>query len=329
MIKCSVILFSFYVFVSISLLILNWTFPSAVKQLVFLNLINRPGNLTNPETYGLDRVHNFYLNVDDEVRIGLWHYRSPLVVDQPFKDDEDYFRQHLWSSSNIPVIIYLHGNAFDRSFSHRRVLCQRLRDELKYDVIALDYRGFGDSTGEPTEKGLVKDVLFIHQWLRNASPHGKRRIYLWGHSLGSAVATQVAAQLSNEETSSVAGLILEAPFLDIHQALLTHWFSLFFRWQPWYYGMTQRSLQKNKLAFLTREHIAKVNCPCVLLHADDDLTVPYIHSKQLLQTAMNARDRHRQEKNYLHFQIDMISYHRSSYGHRLICEAPKLVSALK
>lgn len=93
--------------------------------------------------------------------------------------------------------------------------------------------------------------------------------------------------------------------------------------------MTQNSLQKNKLSFQTREHLSKVNCPCVLIHADDDLTVPYIHSKQLLKTAMAARDRHRQEKNFYNFQIDMISYHRTSYGHRSIHQAPQLVSALK
>jgi hypothetical protein len=67
----------------------------------------------------------------------------------------------------------------------------------------------------------------------------------------------------------------------------------------------------------------------MILHADDDLTVPYIHSKQLLQAGMNARDDHRQKKVLYQFKIDMISYHRAGYGHRLIYQAPKLISALK
>jgi pimeloyl-ACP methyl ester carboxylesterase len=145
------------------------------------------------------------------------HFRSPLIKDQLSHNDEDYFEKHL-TSTNIPIIIYLHGNAFDRyrydyvdlfeykglffifsSILARRKLCKRLRDELKYDVITFDYRGFGDSTGEVTENGLVKDARFIYDWLYKLS-NGQRKIYLWGHSLGSAVACQLAAQLSEDES---------------------------------------------------------------------------------------------------------------------------------
>ena len=88
------------------------------------------------------------------------------------------------------------------SLVDRRELCRRFRDELKYDVISLDYRGFGDSSGEATEAGLVKDVHFVYHWLQTRT-NGRRRIYLWGHSLGAAVACQVAAQLSAEQSKHV------------------------------------------------------------------------------------------------------------------------------
>ena len=93
--------------------------------------------------------------------------------------------------------------------------------------------------------------------------------------------------------------------------------------------MTEKALRANKLVFDTRIHLTKVNCPVVLLHADDDLTIPYIHSKELLKAGMNARGDHKQKKKLLHFTIDMISFHRLGYGHRFIYQAPKLVSALK
>jgi hypothetical protein len=57
--------------------------------------------------------------------------------------------------------------------------------------------------------------------------------------------------------------------------------------------------------------------------------VPYRHSQQLLQAGLTARDDHRKMNKLLHFNIDMISYHRAGYGHSHIYKAPKLISALK
>ena len=85
------------------------------------------------------------------------------------------------------------------SLFNRRVLCEKLRNELKYDVFSIDYRGFGDSTGEPTEEGILEDVHFVYNWLQNITQH-QRKIYIWGHSLGSAIACQLAARLSNEQS---------------------------------------------------------------------------------------------------------------------------------
>ncbi|CAF4749514.1 unnamed protein product, partial [Rotaria sp. Silwood2] len=202
------------------------------------------------------------------------HFRSPLVEDQFFSNDEDYFQQHLVStSSSISIIIYFHDNAFDRSLTNRRELCKKLRDELKYDVIIFDYRGFGDSTGEPTERGLVRDARFIYDWLHTLT-NGQRKIYLWGHSFGSAVACQLASQLSADENKSLAGIVMEASFINIYQALLIHWFSAFFRWLPWYYSLTEKALRTNNLSFDTSDYLSNINCPCILIHADDDLIIP-------------------------------------------------------
>lgn len=89
-----------------------------------------------------------------------------------------------------------------RSLFNRRGLCKRLRDELKYDVFSFDYRGFGDSTGEPSEQGLVKDARAVYDWIYHRTA-GRRKIYIWGQSLGSAVACQLAARLSDDESKSI------------------------------------------------------------------------------------------------------------------------------
>lgn len=128
-------------------------------------------------------------------------------------------------------------NIFSAFFNRVRT-CSKLREELKYDVFALDYRGFGDSTGEPTEEGLVRDARYLYDWLHNIS-NGQRKIYIWGQSLGSAVACQLAARLSDDESTifdsrhhldhsfmigkSLGGIVMEAPFINIHQALQTHY----------------------------------------------------------------------------------------------------------
>ena len=243
----------------------------------------------------------------------------------------------------------------------RRELCEKLRDELKYDIITFDYRGFGDSTGKPTEVGIVQDARFVYEWVEKLT-RGQRRIYLWGHSLGAAVACQLAARLSND-TSKLPVDQCRSTLVYFHRSE-SRWshhgsaisrcsssiahplvllskrrtFDLsvdpcsclqFFRWQPWFSGLAERALRRNHLKFNTREHLLRLNCPCVILHADDDLTIPYIHSKQLLQIGMAAREHHRQKKTSLRFRMDMISYHRAGYGHRLIYQAPKLVPALK
>jgi pimeloyl-ACP methyl ester carboxylesterase len=85
------------------------------------------------------------------------------------------------------------------SLWNRRAICKKLREELKYDVFIFDYRGFGDSTGEPTEEGLIRDARYVYDWLHNAT-NGQRKIYIWGQSLGSAVACQLAARLSDDES---------------------------------------------------------------------------------------------------------------------------------
>ena len=207
-------------------------------------------------------------------------------------------------------------------------MCAKLREELKYDVFTFDYRGFGDSTGEPTEEGLVRDARYVYDWLHNLT-NGERKIYIWGQSLGSAVACQLAARLSDDESKTLAGIVLEAPFINIHQALHTYYLSLLFQWHPWFSSLTGKALHSEKLGFQTRGHLSSVNCPCVILHADDDYTVPYSHGQQLLQAAMAARDDHRQKKELLHFTIDMLSFHGAGYGHSMIYQAPNLIPALK
>jgi len=73
------------------------------------------------------------------------------------------------------------GNDGDRARSNRRGICSKL-SSMGYHVFALDYRGYGDSTGWPSEKGVVNDVMILFNFIK--SFQNSSDIYLWGHSLG-------------------------------------------------------------------------------------------------------------------------------------------------
>ena len=107
---------------------------------------------------------------------------------------------------DAPVLLYLHGARWDvRSSAHRM---QRLH-ELGFSVLGIDYRGFGQSTaGLPSESMACEDARSAWHWLGQQHPHAAR--YVYGHSLGGAIAIQLAS-----EVSDAAGLIVEGTFTSI------------------------------------------------------------------------------------------------------------------
>jgi abhydrolase domain-containing protein 12 len=79
------------------------------------------------------------------------------------------------------MVIYVHGNDRDRSAPFRVNLCNNLV-KLGYHVFAIDYRGYGDSTGWPSETGVVKDVISLYNMIKSYNKDGK--LFFYGHSLG-------------------------------------------------------------------------------------------------------------------------------------------------
>uniref|UniRef100_A0A8C7YXV7 AB hydrolase-1 domain-containing protein n=1 Tax=Oryzias sinensis TaxID=183150 RepID=A0A8C7YXV7_9TELE len=86
----------------------------------------------------------------------------------------DWYQEAL--ADGQPVIIYLHGNVGTRWE-------KSLLSAAGFHVLSLDYRGFGDSSGHPSEAGLTSDALYLQQWVKTRS--GGSPVCLWGHSLGS------------------------------------------------------------------------------------------------------------------------------------------------
>ena len=134
------------------------------------------------------------------------------------------------SDPNAPVILYLHGSRWNLTGSSFRI--ERWR-AMGFSVFAIDYRGFGQSSGEtPTEANAYEDAALAWDWLKAKVPDASKR-YLYGHSLGGAVAIDLATRLKADEA---AGLIMEATFTSVPDVVSASRFG----WIPVGFLITQR-----------------------------------------------------------------------------------------
>jgi uncharacterized protein len=171
----------------------------------------------------------------------------------PAAEDGAPVRLHgLWLPqvrADAPVLLYLHGARWDVRGSAFRM---RRMHELGFSVLGIDYRGFGRSTaGLPSEASAAEDARAAWDWLARHEPQAKR--FVFGHSLGGAIAVRLAA-----EVDDAAGLIVESSFTSIPEVVQT------FRWGWLPVGglITQR--------FDAATRIADVKAPVLVVHGSDD-----------------------------------------------------------
>jgi fermentation-respiration switch protein FrsA (DUF1100 family) len=127
-------------------------------------------------------------------------------------------------------------------------------------LVALSYRGYGGSSGRPTEAGLVNDALAAYAFA--CARYQPARIVLWGESLGSGVAVALAAEYP------VGHVILEAPFTSAADVGAGH-----------YWFVPVRLLMKDQ--FRSDLRIGKVTAPVLVLHGDRDYVVPIALGERL------------------------------------------------
>lgn len=119
-----------------------------------------------------------------------------------------------------PTMLFLHGNGATRAVPGRVQYYSGFVSRLQTNVLAIDYRGFGDSQGSPSERGLATDARAAFDWLihKGATP---QNVLIVGHSLGTAVASSLAVSLS-EESTRFKGLVLMSPFTSMHTLVDTY-----------------------------------------------------------------------------------------------------------
>jgi fermentation-respiration switch protein FrsA (DUF1100 family) len=165
------------------------------------------------------------------------------------------------SGSNKPVILYFHGNGGAVQYRVER-FNKLLADGI--GLVALEYRGYGGSTGSPSESGLTADAEAAYAFA--AARYAVPQIVVWGESLGSGVAVTLAAE------KPVGRVILEAPFTSAAAVGAQHY---------WY--MPVRLLMKDQ--FRSDERIGKVTAPLLILHGMHDQIVPYAMGERLFDLA--------------------------------------------
>ena len=181
--------------------------------------------------------------------------KHQFSFDVPFDEfliettDNEHINALHFKTKNVQalgIIIYFHGNAGN---------LQRWGEyavdftQLDYDVLIIDYRAYGKSSGIPSEKALYHDAEFIWSWAKEKFDYPKWIIY--GRSLGAAVASHLA------EKTKPDLLGLETPFDDINGALAA-------KLIPY----------KFKYKFSNKDRLAKIDCKKIIFHGTHDWVVP-------------------------------------------------------
>lgn len=211
-------------------LIIVWAEP-------YMSFVPRKGATPAPPGF-----ENIAFNASDGVRLTGWKTRIP---------------------PDGPVFLYFCGNA--GNLEDRDELMVRCATS-GLAVVAFNYRGTGESEGRATESAVHRDAIEIHQYTINTLGVDPNRIVYWGHSIGGAVATELACN------RPPAGIVLEGTFrsgLAMAKRMLP--------FLPVSWFMTYK--------FDNEANLARLRCPVLLVHGSHDFTIPSADSEFLDKVA--------------------------------------------
>lgn len=262
------------------------------KEVIFVHHLRTPfyGNLSDPSSYGLKFARQLELFHEDGCEIEVWQVLQRAYHKEETGDDEVVFSDSEFQSAlsdGAPIVLYLHGNTGTRALHHRLEIYRYLTREKGSHVITFDYRGFGNSKCYPSERGMMEDALLVWNWVREHAPDSK--IYVWGHSLGSAAATYLTKELG-EAGSQPSGLILDAPFTNMLEAAVNHPISL--PYWPVASLLSYYVLETMPEKFESAQRLKDITCPILILHGRRDIIIPFHIGEQVYKTALEFRQSH-------------------------------------
>ncbi|KAI1413074.1 alpha/beta-hydrolase [Hypoxylon sp. FL1857] len=284
-------------------------FPFFQRHFLYAHRLNTLfwHDLNRPEYWGFARnqVTPFTLTTVDGETIYAWHILPLLTY---LKHEEKLHAQKPGFSSDITktesfrllkddpearLVISFHGNTGHIAQGLRPDSYHTLTDSSRYHVLAIDYRGFGKSTGTPSEVGLIQDGAAAVDWAMHVAGIPASRIVIMGQSLGTAVTSGVAEHFAMQGIE-FAGVMLIAGFSDLPTLLSSYAAAGFIpvlspiRLIPPLLRFFQKFIvdkwkSADRLAHVVS--LTRTRLRLSFIHAKDDLEIPCHESDALFRSA--------------------------------------------
>ena len=200
-----------------------------------------PEGFPPPDLYG-QHVEEVWLSTLDKVRLNAWYLPSP---------------------ASEKVLLWFHGNAENIGYGFERLM---FYSRLAVNVLAVDYRGYGKSEGTPGEAGVYRDADAAYDYLIQERHIQPKNIVVFGHSLGGAVAIDLASR------RECGGLIVQSSFTSAKDMARRVFRIPFFEYIP-------------KSQFDSLAKIRRVRAPILIVHGTRDETVPFSMGQRLFAAA--------------------------------------------
>ena len=205
--------------------------------------------LATPNVEGASSVEEIWLETDDGLRIhGL----------------------HVKRAGAVAELLVFHGNAgnlYDRLDNVAYLV------QTGFNVLILDYRGYGKSDGTPSEEGLYADGLAAYRHLTERLEVSPERVVLFGRSLGSTVAIELGAQFA------VGAIIIESGFTSAQDLARVHY--------PWVPGFIISSMTHE---FDSLSKAPRLRAPTLYIHGDADRIVPQRQGRRLYEASPEPKE---------------------------------------
>jgi hypothetical protein len=199
---------------------------------------------------------------------------TPLSIGIAYEDvripTSDGVTLHAWlvpADTEQPLVLFCHGNAGSIA---DRLDTVRLLHQLGLNLLIFDYRGYGRSTGRPSEGGTYRDAEAAWRYLTEGLGYAPDEIVLFGRSLGAAIAAHLAKDVRP------AALIVEAAFSSLPDVAAHHF---------WYLPVRQLT----RFRYSTVDYVRSVDAPTLVIHSSEDSLVPIEQGRKIFDQAKGPK----------------------------------------